>query len=96
VNLWGGRIGRPMTYDTVNELVLRTRRRVGFDFSPQMLRHTYATLAARHRVPLEVISKLLCHRSSATTSAIYMHPSAEDLRSELERRGVLPALSERV
>lgn len=96
VNLWGGRVGRPMTYDTVSELVLRTRGRVGFHFTPHMLRHTYATLATRHGVPLEVVSKLLCHRSSETTSAIYLHPSAEDLRAELERRGVLAALSELV
>lgn len=40
VNLWGGRVGRAMTYDTVNELVLRTRRRVGFHFTP----HIYADL----------------------------------------------------
>ena len=35
VNLWGGRPGRAMTYATVNEVVLRTRREVGFHFTPQ-------------------------------------------------------------
>jgi integrase/recombinase XerD len=88
VNLWGGRLGRPMTYANVNEMVLRTRRRVGFHFTPHMFRHTYATLARRGGVPLEVVSRLT-HQSLETTSDIYLHPSAEDLRVELERAGVL-------
>jgi integrase/recombinase XerD len=44
VNLWGGQVGRPMTYATVNDVVLRTRRDVGFRFTPHWFRHTYATL----------------------------------------------------
>ena len=54
VNLWGGRVGRPVTYATVNDLVLGTRRRVGFHFTPHWFRHTYATLSRRAGVPLEV------------------------------------------
>ncbi|MCA1681463.1 MAG: tyrosine-type recombinase/integrase, partial [Actinobacteria bacterium] len=34
VNLWGGRVGHAMTYQSVHEVVLRTRRIVGFDFTP--------------------------------------------------------------
>jgi len=55
-------------------------------------RHTYATLARRHRVPIDVISRLLTHGSVDTTSGIYTHSSVEDLRSELERAGWLPEL----
>jgi hypothetical protein len=29
VNLWGGRVGWPLTYVSVNDVVLRTRRAVG-------------------------------------------------------------------
>ncbi len=94
VNLWGGRIGRPMTYASVDEIVRRTRRRAGFDFTAHMLRHTYATLATRHGVPIEVVSRLLLHRSVQTTSEVYLHPTAEDLRLELERAGVLASLRE--
>lgn len=39
-----------------------------------------------------MISKLLCHRSVQTTGDIYLHPTAEDLRAELERAGVLKSL----
>jgi len=43
-------------------------------------------------VPVEIVSKLLCHRSVQTTSDIYLHASPEDLRAELERAGVLERL----
>jgi len=92
VNLWGGQIGRAMTYANVVEIVQRTRKRVGFYFSAHMLRHTYATLARRGGVPMEVISRLLTHSSLQTTSDIYVHLTAEDLRGELERAGVMGQL----
>jgi len=94
VNLWGGQRGRAMSYHNVYELVLRTRRRVGFEFTAHMLRHTYATLAVRHGVPVEVVSRLLTHRSTQTTSDIYLHPSVEDLRAVLVKTGALTALAE--
>jgi integrase/recombinase XerD len=89
VNLWGGRVGRPMTYATVNDVVLRTRRDVGFRFTPHWFRHTYATLARRSGVPIDVISQLITHRSVQTTQQTYTHLDVEDLRSELQRAGVL-------
>ncbi len=93
VNLWGGQVGSPMTYHGgVREVIDWTARRVGFHFTAHMFRHTFATLALREGVPLEVVSRLVTHRSSATTSDIYAHPDAEDLRAELERAGLLDKL----
>ena len=89
VNLWGGRVGRPLTYATVNDVVLATRRRVGFHFTPHSFRHTYATLNRRAGVPLEVVSQLITHRSVQTTHAIYTHLDVEDLRARLQEAGVL-------
>ena len=89
VNLWGGRVGGPMTYATVNDVVLRTRRDVGFRFTPHWFRHTYATLARRSGVPIDVISQLITHRSVQTTQQTYTHLDVEDLRGELQRAGVL-------
>jgi integrase/recombinase XerD len=74
-----------MSYHGVHEIVLRTRRAVGFHFTPHQFRHTYATVARRGGV-------LLCHRSVQTTSDIYLHASPQDLRAELERAGVLERL----
>lgn len=87
INLWGGEIGSPMKYSAVEKIVGRTRRRVGFDFSPHDLRHTFVTVLRRHQVPLEVVSKLVTHRSITTTADIYSHLDAEDLRRELDAAG---------
>ncbi|MFE0732083.1 hypothetical protein ACFW2X_28305 [Streptomyces antibioticus] len=46
VNLWGGSYGRPLTYASVYDLVLRLRRDTGIDFDPHWLRHTRATLSS--------------------------------------------------
>ena len=93
VNLWGGRIGAPMSYANVDDIVERTRRKVGFRFSAHQLRHTYATLAYRDGVALEVIGALLTHRSP-TSTLVYTHPTAEDLREALGRRGVLEKVAD--
>ena len=89
VNLWGGQAGRPLTYATVNDIVLATRRAVGFHFTAHWFRHTYATLSRRAGVPLDVLSQLITHRSVQTTQQIYTHLDVEDLREELRRAGVL-------
>jgi integrase/recombinase XerD len=93
VNLWGGQAGRPLTYSNVDRIVERTKRRVGFDFTVHQLRHTYATLAFRDGVQLEVIGALLTHRSPHS-ALIYTHPNAEDLRSALAERGVLDRVAD--
>ena len=92
VNLWAGRLGRPMTADSVADLVRRTRAKVGFHFTPHMLRHTFVTLAVRGKVPLEVVSRLVTHSSIETTSSTYLHASVEDLREALQQAGMIDAL----
>jgi len=94
VNLWAGRVGQPMTAGTVAALVRRTRARVGFDFTPHMLRHTYVTVAMRGKVPLEVVSRLVTHASVETTSSAYLHATVEDLRDALETAGMMQTLGD--
>jgi integrase/recombinase XerD len=55
VNLWGGAIGRPLSYASVYDLVLRIRREVGFGFDPHWFRHTRATLLQVSGVALNAI-----------------------------------------
>jgi len=62
-------------------------------FTAHLLRHTYATLAYRDGVQLEVIGALLTHRSPSST-LIYAHPTAEDLRAVLAERGVLERVAD--
>ncbi|MFC6706819.1 tyrosine-type recombinase/integrase [Flexivirga alba] len=89
VNLWGGRIGSPMAYPAVYDLVRRLRTRTGIDFDPHWLRHTYATEMLRRQVPIEVVSTLLGHASVTTTSTTYAHLSVADTRAALVRAGLL-------
>ena len=93
VNLWGGERGRPLAYSSVNELVRRTRELVGFHFTAHALRHTFATLAYRDGVALEVIGAVLTH-SSPSSTLIYTHLTAEDLRRVLAERGVLDRVAD--
>jgi site-specific recombinase XerD len=93
VNLWKGEIGRPLSYSSVNELVRRTRELVGFHFTVHQLRHTFATLAYRDGVALEVIGAVLTHRSRSAT-LVYTHLTAEDLRDVLAERGVLDRVAD--
>jgi integrase/recombinase XerD len=88
VNLWAEPRGHPLRYDAVAKLVLRLRERSGVDFTLHQLRHSAATAWIRAGVPIEIVSKLLTHRSVATTSAAYVHLDVEDLRAELVRVGV--------
>jgi len=88
VNLFAEPYGAPLRYQAVNQLVRRLRARTGIDFSLHMLRHSRATDLLRHGVPIEVVSRLLTHRSSTTTSQTYLHLDVDDLRAELTRHGV--------
>ena len=77
-----------MRYDSVYELAIPTSATVGFAFTPHTLRHTHATLARRGGMPLELLQRMLTHRSQTSTS-ISAHLDVEDLRRELERAGML-------
>ena len=87
VNLWSAPVGRPLRYGAVAMLVRRLRARTGIEFTAHTLRHSRATELIRAGVPIEVVSKLLTHRSVTTTSDAYVHLDVEDLRSELVRAG---------
>ena len=90
VNLWGQPVGHPLCYDAVAKMVARLRQRTGIAFSPHQLRHTRATEWIRAGVPIEIVSRLLTHRSVTTTSETYVHLGVEDVRAELVRAGFWP------
>lgn len=91
VNLWGEPFGHPLRYDAVAKLVIRLRASTGIPFSLHMFRHTRATEMIRAGVPIEVVSRMLTHRSVVTTSSTYVHLDVEDVRSELVRAGIWDA-----
>ena len=88
VNLFSGNIGQAMTYPTVHRLIGRIAARTGIGFTAHMLRHSHATDMVRQGVPIEVVARLLTHRSSTTTSQTYVHLDATDIREALQRSGV--------
>jgi site-specific recombinase XerD len=90
VNLWSGRRGHPLAYDTAHDLVERLRRTTGVAFDPHWFRHTYATELLRRKTPIESVSALLGHASITTTLEIYGHLTPQDARRELEAAGWLP------
>jgi integrase len=87
VNLFTEPYGRPLRYQAVHQLVRRLRARTGIWFTPHMLRHSRATDLLRHGVGVDVVARLLTHRSSTTTSQTYVHLDVDDLRAELTRSG---------
>ena len=80
-----------MRYQAAYRLVSALRSRTGIGFNLHMLRHSLATELLRQGIAVEVVAKLLTHRSSVTTSGTYGHLSTADLRAELERSGAWPA-----
>jgi integrase/recombinase XerD len=88
VNLFAEPYGAPLRYQAVHKLVCRLRARTGIEFTLHMLRHSRATDLLRHGVDVEVVARLLTHRSSTTTSQTYIHLAVDDLRAELTRSGI--------
>src|SRR5262249_50850684 len=66
VNLFGGDVGRALTYSAVHQLIGRIAARTGIGFTAHTLRHSHATDMVRQGVPVEVVARLLTHRSPAT------------------------------
>lgn len=88
------RFGRPLCRGAVYERV-RTwgqRSRVGIPLCPHRMRHTFATHLVRAGVGLVTIRDLLGHRQ-ITSTQIYLHVTAEDLRSAAARHPIGSLLS---
>jgi integrase/recombinase XerD len=83
------RFGRPLGRGAIYERV-RTwgqRSRLGIPLSPHRMRHTFATHLVRAGVGLVTIRDLLGHRQ-ITSTQIYLHVTAEDLRAAAARHPI--------
>ncbi len=74
---FGKSLSRGALYERVSTWGQRSR--VGIPLSPHRLRHTFATHLVRAGVGLVTIRDLLGHRQ-ITSTQIYLHVTAEDLR----------------
>jgi site-specific recombinase XerD len=83
------RFGRQLSRGSIYERV-RTwgqRSRVGIPLSPHRIRHTFATHLVRAGVGLVTIRDLLGHRL-ITSTQIYLHVTADDLRGAVARHPI--------
>lgn len=88
------RFSGPLTRSAVYERV-RTwgqRSRVGIPLSPHRMRHTFATHLVRAGVGLVTIRDLLGHRQ-ITSTQIYLHVTAEDLRAAAAKHPIASLLT---
>ena len=83
------RFGRPLSRGAIYERVRSwgRRSRIGIQLSPHRLRHTFATHLVRAGVGLVTIRDLLGHRQ-ITSTQIYLHVTAEDLKAAAARHPI--------
>jgi site-specific recombinase XerD len=83
------RSGKAMARGTIYERVRTTGRRARLSktLSPHRLRHTFASHLVREGVGLVTIRDLLGHRQ-ITSTQIYLHVTAQDLRAAAERHPI--------
>jgi integrase/recombinase XerD len=87
------RFGRSLSRGAIYERV-RTwgqRSRIGVPLSPHRMRHTFATHLVRAGVGLVTIRDLLGHRL-ITSTQIYLHVTAEDLRAAAAKHPIASLL----
>ena len=83
------RSGKALARGTIYERVRTTgrRARLAKPLSPHRLRHTFASHLVREGVGLVTIRDLLGHRQ-ITSTQIYLHVTAQDLRAAAERHPI--------
>jgi site-specific recombinase XerD len=82
---FGRSLGRGSIYERVRTWGQRSR--VGITLSPHRMRHTFATHLVRAGVSLVTIRDLLGHRL-ITSTQIYLHVTADDLRAAAARHPI--------
>jgi site-specific recombinase XerD len=83
------RFGRALSRGTLYERIrtLGRRARLAKPLSPHRLRHTFASHLVREGINLVTIRDLLGHRQ-ITSTQIYLHVTAHDLRAAAERHPI--------
>lgn len=82
---FGGRLSRGAIYERVRRWGERSR--IGAPMSPHRLRHTFATHLVHAGVGLVTIRDLLGHRL-ITSTQVYLHVTADDLRAAAARHPI--------
>lgn len=75
---------KPLTYSGVRNNFRNFRKKLRFQVSPHMLRHSFATLLLQAGVDIYSICQMMGH-SDIKTTTIYLHATCEHLRTQIER-----------
>ncbi|MBU7319530.1 tyrosine-type recombinase/integrase [Paenibacillus oleatilyticus] len=84
INLTGPNKGEPLKDWAVRSFVKRIKKKSDIDFTPHMLRHTFATELHKNGVDVAILRELLGHAHVQTTIGLYIHPSDETIRQEYQ------------
>ncbi len=85
VNIWGGKVGEPMNYRSLNQIFKQLEKKTGVHVHPHLFRHTHATELIKAGVDIYRVSKRLGHSNIGTTLNVYGHLTKEDLRTVVDR-----------
>lgn len=85
IKLHGPRAGQALTYEDVDSLFRRLRRKTGIAVTPHVLRHSMLTLLAELGWAPELLQERAGHASFQQTYQTYIHPSKEALRTAWEQ-----------
>lgn len=84
INLTGENKGQPLSKEAVYSFVRRLKKKTDIDFTPHMLRHTFATELYENGMDIGAVQRLLGHAQVQTTIQTYMHSSDETIRKSYE------------
>lgn len=59
----------PVSRSTYERIIRKASRAIGVDYRSHELRRTFATMLHLRKIPLQVIRRLMCHTSIATTDS---------------------------
>jgi integrase/recombinase XerD len=85
IKLQGARAGQALTYEDVDSLFRRLRRKTGIAVTPHVLRHTMLTFLAELGWQPELLQERAGHASFQQTYQTYVHPSPQALREAWEK-----------
>lgn len=94
VDFFKSRVGREYVFqvkeDTLRAALARGCEKLGvYKIGVHDLRHTFATNLLRNGTPLQIVSRLLRHKSIAITDEYYSHYIIEDLAIEMNTKNEL-------
>lgn len=82
LKLQGAAKGHPMTYDDVNSLFRRLRRKTGIDVTPHKLRHSSLSALAKSGWKPELLQERAGHANFQHTYQLYVHVTEDELHDE--------------